>query len=70
MRYAPGMPAERLTSQDLIYAATALRQSARTYEKRAADPAFHSCRETFLHTMRVNDDLAAKLDRIAKCMKG
>lgn len=63
------MAEERLTAQDLIYAATALRQSARISERRAADPTFHSTRETFLHAMQSQDALAAKFDRIAKRMK-
>lgn len=63
------MAEERLTRQDLIYAATALRQAARISERQAGDPTFHSCRETFRHAMQVKDELAAKFDRIAQRMR-
>lgn len=63
------MAEKRLTSQDLIYASTALRQAARISEKQASDPTFHSSRETFRHAMRVKDELAAKFDRFAKRMR-
>ena len=62
------MAEERLTRQDLIYAATALRQAARISEKQSSDPTFHSSRKTFRHAMQVKDELAAKFDRIAKGM--
>jgi hypothetical protein len=62
------MAEERTTRQDLIYAATALRQSARIAEKRAQDPTFHSSRTIFEHQAESEDALAAKLDRIAKRM--
>jgi len=60
---------ERLTRQDLIYAATALRQSARLAEKQSKDPGLTSMRLTFARLAETRDALAAKFDRIAGQMK-
>jgi hypothetical protein len=51
---------DTLTAQDLIYAAKALRQSARIAEREAADPEFTSVRATFERAAREQDALAAK----------
>lgn len=59
-------PRAQLTSQELLYAATALRAEARRAEQQAADPAYQSSRRIFEDSARVYDALAAKLTRIAE----
>lgn len=49
------IPACRLTPQELIYAASALRVEARRAEKQAADPAFHPMREGFEKSAKAYD---------------
>lgn len=61
-------PRLKLTTQDLTYAASALRAEARRAERQAADPQFESCRALFENSSRAYDDLAGKLDRIAKAL--
>jgi hypothetical protein len=61
--------AESLTRQELIYAAKALRQAARTAEKQAADPGFTSMRQVPAESARAQDELAAKCERMAKQIK-
>jgi hypothetical protein len=60
---------ERLTRQDLIYAAQALRVAARVSEKKSQDPTFSSSGEIFARAAESQDALAAKFDRIAKTMR-
>lgn len=56
---------ERLTKQDLIFAAHALRVSASVSEKRAEKPAFFSSRDIFLRAAKDQRELADKFDRVA-----
>ena len=58
-------PRMQLTFQELIYAATALRQQARWSEKQAADPQYGTTREVFANSARSQDELAAKIQRSA-----
>lgn len=57
-----------LTAQDLTYAASALRAEARRADCQAADPTFHATKAIFEQASRVYDELAGKLDRIAKAL--
>ncbi|MGH8290626.1 MAG: hypothetical protein ACREV7_16670 [Steroidobacteraceae bacterium] len=59
-------PRAELTSQELVYAATALRAEARRAAQQAADPAFHASRVIFEDSALVYDALAGKLTRIAE----
>lgn len=59
-------PRLELTAQDLTYAATALRADARRAEREAADPIFHASKVILEDAARAKDELARKLDRIAK----
>ena len=59
-------PRLQFTSQDLLYAATALRQQARWSERQAADPQNGSTREIFNTAARSQDELAEKFQRIAE----
>lgn len=61
-------PRCQLTAQDLTYAASALRAEARRAERQAIDPQFESCRALFEISARAYDELACKLDRIAKAL--
>lgn len=58
-------PRLQLTFQELLFAATALRQQARWSERQAADPKYGSTREVFRTSARSQDELAAKIQRIA-----
>jgi hypothetical protein len=58
-------PRLQLSFQELIYAATALRQQARWSEKQASDPQFGTTREVFANSARAQYELAAKIQRIA-----
>jgi hypothetical protein len=58
-------PRLQFTFQELIYAATALRQQARWSERKAADPQYGSSREIFSTAARSQDELAEKFQRIA-----
>jgi hypothetical protein len=60
---------EKLTKQDLAFAAHALRISAAASEKRAETPAFFSSRDIFLRGAREQRELAEKFERIAKRMR-
>jgi hypothetical protein len=62
-------PKEVLTSQELIYAAKACRQSARLAEKETANPEATSMHRAFAESARILDALAAKCERIAQQMK-
>jgi hypothetical protein len=63
------MPDEKLTAQDLIYAAKALRQAAVASEKQAQDPAFISSRDIFESAAKGEREVAAKFERLAKRMR-
>jgi hypothetical protein len=62
------MTQERLTRQELLNCAHALRRAARLSEKDAANPGFTSMRATFAESARSQDELAAKVERIAEAM--
>ena len=57
---------ERLTKEDLTFAAHALRVSAGVSEERGKDPVFFSSREIFLRGAKDQRELAEKFERIAK----
>lgn len=57
-----------LTRQDLIYAASALRESAHAAKAQGENPTLISSSELFLRAYRVEMELAEKFDRIAKRM--
>jgi hypothetical protein len=59
---------EDLTSQDLIYAAHALRVAASLDEKKATEDVFFSSREIFLKAAQSQRKLADKLTRVAERM--
>lgn len=56
-------PRLQLTSQELIYAASALRAEARRAERQAADPQSEPCRALFESAAEVYDELARKIAR-------
>jgi predicted deacetylase len=65
-RYASNMAEEeRLTAQDLIYGASALRQATRTKEKKAVEPRLLSSTDAFEREARARDGLGAEFQRIA-----
>lgn len=57
---------EKLTKQDLKFAAHALRISAGVSEGRAEDPAFFSSRDIFARAAKDQRALAEKFERVAK----
>lgn len=57
---------EKLTKQDLIFAAHALRVSANVSQQQAENPAFFSSRDIFLGAARSQRELAEKFERVAK----
>lgn len=57
---------EKLTKQDLIFAAHALRVSATVSEQQAENPAFFSSRDIFLGAAKSQRELAQKFERVAK----
>ncbi len=59
---------EKLTTQDLIFAASALRVSAIVSEQRAEEPGFFSSRDIFLRAAKDERELAEKFERVAKVM--
>lgn len=59
-------PRLQLSTQELVYAASALRAEARRAERQAADPTFHASRAIFEESAQVYDALAGKLTRIAE----
>lgn len=58
-------PRSKLTAQELVYAASALRAEAYRAAHRAADPQFESSRAIFESAARTYGELAGNLDRIA-----
>jgi hypothetical protein len=59
-------PLDRLTAQDYIYAASALRAEAVRAQEWAKDPAQGASRQIYERAAVVYRELAAKFDRIAK----
>jgi hypothetical protein len=59
-------PRFRLTAQELVYAASAMRAEARRAAQQAADPQYQCSRAIFEHAAKVYGELAGKLDRIAQ----
>lgn len=57
---------EKLTKQDLVFAAHALRVSAGVSEERGKNPAAFSSRDIFLRAAKDQRELAEKFDRVAK----
>ena len=55
-----------LTTQELTYAATALRELEYRNAQQAADPQYQGSRAMFEHAAKVYDELAGKLTRIAE----
>ncbi len=62
-------PRTQLTTQELIYAASALRAEARRAERQAADPQYESVRSLFEDAAKIYDALAGKLTWIAERVK-
>lgn len=60
---------ETLTSQDLIYAAHALRVSAGVNDAKAKDPKHGSCQHVFESSAESQRKLADKFERVAERMK-
>lgn len=58
-------PRLQFTFQELIYAATALRQQARWSARQATHPQYGSTKEIFSIAARSQDELAEKFQRIA-----
>lgn len=58
-------PRLALTSQELTYAASALRAESHRAARQAADPQYHSSRRIFEDSANTYSELASKLDRIA-----
>lgn len=57
---------EKLTKQDLIFAAHAFRVSAGVSQQQAENPAFFSSRDIFLGAAKSQRELAEKFERVAK----
>lgn len=61
-------PRFKLTAQEVLYAASALRAEARRPERHAADPQFEPCRALLAGTAEAYDALAVRVDRMARAV--